>query len=281
MNGSRASYSSELMQPGVVYIVGAGPGDPELITVRGLRLLQQADVVLYDRLIPQELLAETPSECERIFVGKAPGVAAAPQEEIIALMIHHAKAKRRVVRLKGGDPYVFGRGGEEALALRAARVPFVVVPGVSSAIAAPAGAGIPLTHQHLSRGFAVVTGHARAGTHPPSRGEQSKDDPLAHLDLNALAAIDTVVVLMGVRRLAELSKGLQQAGRSPDTPVAIIENAATPKERIICGRLADIVQKAAEASIRPPAVIVIGNVVALQPALQPSFKPIHSTITSH
>ncbi|NOX62184.1 MAG: uroporphyrinogen-III C-methyltransferase [Chloroflexi bacterium] len=267
------------MQPGVVYIIGAGPGDPDLITVRGLRLLQQAEVALYDRLVPRALLMETPQDCERIYVGKAAGVAAMPQEEIINLMIHHARANRRVVRLKGGDPYVFGRGGEEALALRAARVPFVVVPGVSSAVAVPALVGIPLTHQHLARGFAVVTGHTRHETYPASQRPQD-DDPLGHLDLEALAAIDTVVVLMGVRRLAALSEGLQQAGRSPDTPVAIIENGATPKERLVCGRLADIAAKAAQASVQPPAVIVIGNVVALQPALQPTLKQLHSPTTS-
>ncbi len=268
-------YSSEEMQPGVIYIVGAGPGDPTLITVRGLRLLQQADVVLYDRLAPRALLEETPPGCEHVYVGKEPGGRAMPQETIIRLMIQQARASKRVVRLKGGDPYVFGRGSEEALALRAAGVPFQVVPGISSAIAVPATAGIPLTHQHLARGFVVVTGHTRHETLPPTPSPPGYPDPLAHLDLKALAAIDTIVVLMGVTILAELCEGLITVGRSPDTPVAIIERGTTAAERILCGRLADIAELAHDAGIHPPATIVIGNVVALQPALQPPHAPNH------
>ena len=267
MRSHRNPQLPEEMLPGVIYIVGAGPSDPALITVRGLHLLRQADVVLYDRLAPRALLKETSPECEHIYVGKEPGGHAMPQETIIDLMIQLARSSKRVVRLKGGDPYVFGRGSEEALALRAAGIPFYVVPGISSAIAVPAAAGIPLTHQHLARGFVVITGHTRHETLPSTQSASNHSHPLAHLDLKALAAIDTIVVLMGVTILAELSEALITVGRSPDTPVAIIENGTTAEERMLCGRLADIAELASEAKIHPPATIVIGNVVALQPAL--------------
>ncbi|RME82667.1 MAG: uroporphyrinogen-III C-methyltransferase [Caldilineae bacterium] len=263
----------DVMQPGVVYLVGAGPGDPGLITVRGLRLLQQAEVVLHDRLVSPLLLAETRAGCEIIDVGKSPGGHAPAQEEIIQLLIRQARAGRKVLRLKGGDPYIFGRGGEEALALAAARIPFVLVPGVTSATAVPALAGIPLTHQHLSRSLAVVTGRTRPRSYPvPENGAQA-EDPLAHLDFTALAAIDTVVVLMGVAHLAAFARRLQEAGRAPDTPVAIIENGTTPAERIVCGRLAEIARRAADADIRPPATVVIGKVVALHSVLHPAIPP--------
>lgn len=238
---------------GIVYLVGAGPGDPELITVRGLRCLRRADVVIYDRLVNAALLDEVPPWAELIFAGKAPGMHALRQEEINAVMIERAQAGRVVVRLKGGDPFVFGRGGEEVQALAQAGISFEVVPGVTSAIGVPARAGIPVTHRGVSGAFAVVTAHRAAD----------------HDDVNwaALAAIDTLVVLMGVKRLPQVVAMLIRHGRSPGTPVAIIEGGTEPGERVVTATLGDIAERAALAGVRPPATIVIGDVVRLREAL--------------
>jgi len=238
---------------GIVYLVGAGPGDPELITVRGLRCLRQADVVIYDRLVKEALVDEAPPWAERIFAGKVPGMHVLRQEEINAVMIERAQAGRVVVRLKGGDPFVFGRGGEEVQALAEAGIPFEVVPGVTSAIGVPAHAGIPVTHRGISGAFAVVTAHRAAG----------QDD----VNWAALAAIDTLVILMGVKRLPHVVATLIRHGRSPETPVAIIERGTEPGERVVTGTLSDIAERAALAGIRPPATIVIGDVVRLREAL--------------
>lgn len=270
---SLSSGLDPVAQPGVVYLVGAGPGDPGLITVRGLRLLQQADAVVFDRLSPPELLDAAPSTAERLYVGKTHNEdAVAEQETINELLIGRARSGQRVVRLKGGDPFVFGRGGEEALALRAAGVLCEVVPGVTSAIAVPAAAGIPITHQQLSRSFVVVTGQTRQQEAIPHNGHDEGEGSLAHIDFAALAAIDTVIVLMGVQRLSQLAARLLAAGRPAETPVAIIERGTTSVERVVVGRLDDIGERASAAGVRAPAVIVIGNVVALYPALAP-----HST----
>lgn len=238
---------------GIVYIVGAGPGDPGLITVRGLACLRQADVVIYDRLVNKALLDEAPLWAERIFAGKAPGVYVLLQEEINALMIDRSRAGQVVVRLKGGDPFVFGRGAEEAAACAAAGVRWEVVPGVTSAIGVPACAGIPVTHRGVSGAFAVVTAH-RAG---------DQDD----VNWAALAAIDTLVVLMGVKRLPHVVAMLTRHGRAPETPVAIIECGTQPGERMVTGTLGDIAERAALSGIRPPATIVIGEVVRLRETL--------------
>ncbi len=235
---------------GKVYLIGAGPGDPELITVRGLRCLRQADVVIYDRLISEELLDEAPPEAERIFAGKAPGYRALSQDEINRLIVERAQAGQIVVRLKGGDPFVFGRGGEEAAACAAAGIPWEVIPGVTSAIGVPASAGIPVTHRGVASSFAVVTAH---------RADDGSD-----LNWAALAQIDTLIVLMGVGRLSHVTEELIKHGRSPDTPVAIIERGTYPDERVLTGTLRDIAEQAAEAHIRPPATIVIGEVVRLR-----------------
>jgi uroporphyrin-III C-methyltransferase/precorrin-2 dehydrogenase/sirohydrochlorin ferrochelatase len=263
---------------GTVYLVGAGPGDPELITVRGLRLLQKADAVVYDRLAPPELLDEAPAQALRFDVGKAPGHQGLrmSQEQISQLLVRLAQqGLATIVRLKGGDPYVFGRGGEEALALRAAGVAIAVVPGVTSAVAAPAAAGIPLTYQHLGRSFVVVTGQTRLGqaealAQENGNGAQDGEPTLEHLSWPALAAIDTVVCLMGVASLPAIVRGLLGAGRDPATPVAIVERGATPQQRVVTGALAQIADLAAAAAIRSPATIVVGNVVALQRALKPA-----------
>jgi uroporphyrin-III C-methyltransferase len=241
--------------PGVVYLVGAGPGDPRLITVMGLDCLRRADVVVYDRLTSEALLDEAPPEAERIFVGKAPGEHCCRQEEINALLVHHGRAGRTVVRLKGGDPFVFGRGAEEALACAEAGVPWEVVPGVSSPVAVPARAGIPITHRELAAGFAVVTGHCAEGDRQ---------------DWAALARVETLVVLMGLARLPEISAALLFHGRGADTPVAVIAEGTLPGEKVVVATLGTIAGEAALAGVRSPATIVVGEVVRLRERLHPS-----------
>ncbi len=243
---------------GRVYLVGAGPGDPELITVRGLRCLQRADVVVYDRLVDPRLLGEAPRRARRVYAGKRPGHQALRQEEINALLVRQARAGRVVVRLKGGDPYVFGRGGEEALACAAAGVAWEVVPGLTCAAAVPAVAGIPLTHREVAGSFAVVTGHC-AG-----------DD---HRDWGALARLDTLIVLMGAARLGEVTALLLRHGKPPDTPAAVIENGTLPGQRVLTGPLAAIAGLAAEAGLRSPATAVVGEVVRLRAELLAAPAP--------
>lgn len=234
---------------GKVYLVGAGPGDPDLITVRGLKILHRVDVVIYDRLVNPALLEEAPAWAQRVFAGKAPGYKTLAQDEINALLVEQAGEGKVVVRLKGGDPFGFGRGGEEALACAEAGVPWEIVPGISSAMAAPACAGIPVTHRGVAGSFAVVTGH-RAG-----------DDDV---DWAALARIDTLVVLMGVGRLTHTVEMLLQHGRSPQTRAVIIERGTWPDERVTSGTLTTIVAMAEMQDVRPPATIVIGAVAALR-----------------
>lgn len=235
---------------GRVYLVGAGPGDPGLLTVRGLELLRKAEVVVYDRLVNPTLLAEAPPEALRIFAGKLTGTHSLPQEQINALLIAHARRGRRVVRLKGGDPFVFGRGGEEAEALAEAGIPFEVVPGVSSAVAVPAYAGIPLTHRRLSSSFAVITAHE----------DTCKDGPT--VDWERLATgVDTLVILMAARALPRIVAELLAHGRPPETSVALIRWGTTESQETIIGTLADILDRA--AGIEPPVVAVIGDVVKL------------------
>lgn len=241
---------------GKVWIVGAGPGDPKLITLRGLECLRRADVVVYDRLVHPRLLDEAP-RARRVFAGKAAGRHALPQERVNTLLVTHARRGRRVVRLKGGDPFVFGRGGEEALALARARVPFEVVPGVTSAVAVPAHAGIPLTHRGVAASFAVVTGHEDACRHE------------SRVDWARLAgAVDTLVVLMGVGALSRIARALVAHGRSPATPVALVRWGTTDLQETLVGRLDDIAARAARARLEPPVVAVIGDVVALRRQLQ-------------
>ncbi len=253
--------------PGTVYLVGAGPGDPELITVRGLRCLQRADVVIFDRLVHADLLDEAPVDAERIFVGKSAGLHVVAQPDIQALLVERARRGLTVVRLKGGDPFVFGRGGEEVAALVEANLPWEVVPAVSSAIGVPARAGIPVTHRGVAASFAVVTAH-RA------------DDPSIQNapDWAALARIDTVVVLMGVAALSNVVTQLRRHGRSTQTPIALIELGTLPNQRVVTGTLATIVQQATAAAVRAPATIVVGDVVSLRhadldEAMQPTAWP--------
>jgi uroporphyrinogen III methyltransferase/synthase len=235
---------------GVVQLVGAGPGDPGLVTVRALELIGRADVLVYDRLIPAGLLDAAPAGCELVDAGKLPDRKVMSQVEINALLVDRARAGRRVVRLKGGDPFVFGRGAEEADACARAGVPFEVVPGVSSAVAAPAYAGIPATHRDLSSTFAVVSGH--------------EDPARAAVPWAALAKVGTVCVLMGTERLGAIAARLLDAGRAPDTPAAVIEQGTTPAQRVVRATLATIAEAAGRAGVRAPAVIVVGEVVAMR-----------------
>ena len=245
----RAASSLADEETGVVYLVGAGPGDPGLITAKGLAILRSADVVVYDRLVAPSLVAEAPPAAERVFVGKrAHGMGAGvEQADINALLVDRARDGRTVVRLKGGDPFVFGRGAEECEALRAAGVPFHVVPGVTSATAVPAAAGIPVTDRRLASAFAVVTGHECDG---PS-----------DLDWEALARMPTLVLLMGLSALPEVTARLLASGADPDTPAAVIASGTLPAQQTVVGTLATIAVVAAEARLEPPATVVVGEVV--------------------
>lgn len=236
---------------GIVYIVGGGPGDPGLITVKGLDCLRRADVVLYDRLIAQELLHEVPSHAELIDVGKEPKRHRRSQDEINALLIEKAHEGKVVVRLKGGDSFVFGRGGEECQALAAAGIRYEVVPGVSSAIAVPAYAGIPVTQRGVTTAFTVVAGH--------TGGSDSA------IDWEAISKIGTIIFLMGVEHLPEIVEKLISHGRALDTPVALIREGTTQNQLVVVGTLENIIEKTRE--VRPPAVLIVGEVVRLQEEL--------------
>ncbi len=245
-----------MTEPGRVYLVGAGPGDPGLMTVRGLEVLRRARVVIYDRLVNPALLDEAPPHACRIFAGKHAGTHCLPQARINDLLIEHAREGGVVVRLKGGDPFVFGRGGEEALALAAAGIPYEVVPGVSAAVAVPAYAGIPLTHRGLGPSFAVVTGHE-----DPDKGAEAVD--WARL----ATAVDTLVVLMGLRSLPRIAATLLAHGRAPETPVALIRWGTTDAQETVTGTLGDIVARGEGAGLTPPVLAVIGPVVELRDRL--------------
>jgi uroporphyrin-III C-methyltransferase len=241
--------------PGTVYLVGAGPGDPGLLTVKALALLESCDTVVYDYLVNPALLGFVQLSAERIYVGKVGGGRHTPQRQINQLLIQHARAGKRVVRLKGGDPFLFGRGGEEAEALVGAGVPFEVVPGISSALAVPAYAGIPLTHRGLSSSVAVITG-ARGGDGEFERGA------VAHQ-----ATAETVVVLMGVSHLREIAEELMNSGRAVDTPAAVIRWGTYNGQETVTGTLGTIADEAERAGMRAPAVIIIGEVVRLRERL--------------
>ena len=234
---------------GIVYLIGAGPGDPGLMTVRGLNLLRSADVIVYDRLVGRDLLASARGEAELVDVGKAPGRHTVPQERINEIIIDRARKGLTVVRLKGGDPFVFGRGFEEWTACRDAGVQCVVIPGVSSALAAPAAAGIPVTCRGVAGSVAIVTAENAAESAPA-------------FDANALARIDTVVILMGRARLGEVTQSLLAAGRDPSTPAACIERATTPRQRVTTATLATIAEAAQRDGLCAPIVTVVGEVAA-------------------
>jgi uroporphyrin-III C-methyltransferase/precorrin-2 dehydrogenase/sirohydrochlorin ferrochelatase len=237
---------------GQVALVGSGPGDPELITVKGRRLLARADVVVTDRLVPGMLLAELRPDVEVVDAAKIPYGASVAQEEINRVIVERAKAGAFVVRLKGGDPFVFGRGGEEVVACVEAGVPVLVVPGVTSSIAAPALAGIPVTHRGVAHEFTVVSGHV-----PP-------DSPESLVDWSALARLrGTLVVMMGLKNLPKIAARLVAEGRAPQTPAAVVQEGSTDAQRVLRSTLGEVAAVAAEAGIKPPAVVVIGEVVAV------------------
>lgn len=234
---------------GEVILVGAGPGAADLITVRGLAAVRAADVIVYDRLVSTELLREAKPGCEFLYVGKEPHRHSVPQAGIEALLIDRARRGQRVVRLKGGDPFVFGRGGEELLAMRANGIACSVVPGVTSAVAAPGAAGIPVTARGVARGFHVFTAH-------------DAHDAFASIDFSALLREDeTCVFLMGLALLDQLARRFIAAGRPEATPVAVISCATLPAQRTVVGTLANIAARAVKAGLVSPAVIVVGSVV--------------------
>ena len=240
---------------GKVYLVGAGPGDAELITVKGLKCIQNADVIVYDRLINKELLKEAKKGAELIYCGKLPDHHTLQQETINHLLVSLAKKGKTVTRLKGGDPFIFGRGGEEAATLAKHHIPFEIVPGITSGIAAPAYAGIPLTHRDYSGSVAFITGHKKAGTE-----DDTKWETLAK-------GIDTLVIYMGVSQLPYITDQLMKNGKASSTPIALVHWGTTHCQQTVTGTLANITQKAKDARIQNPTLIVIGNVVELRDSL--------------
>ncbi len=248
---------------GVVFLIGAGPGDPGLITVKGLSCLREAEVVVYDRLIAPELLREACADAELINVGKASGHHSIPQEEINELLIRKARAGKWVARLKGGDPLVFGRGGEEAEALAKAGIPFEIIPGVTSAIAVPAYAGIPVTQRGVASSFTVMTGHRASKTQSKTRKSQTAIE-WSPCGTNSKGG--TLVVLMCVENLPVIVGDLLGAGWTRETPAALIIEGTTPRQRTIVGTIGDIASKAEGAE--PPALLVVGEVVRLRERLE-------------
>jgi len=241
------------MSIGKVYIVGAGPGDPELLCIKAYKIIERADVIIYDRLVSDPILQLIPKKTDKIFVGKRSYNHRHQQNYINKILVEEARNGKIVVRLKGGDPFLFGRGGEEALMLRRAGIEFEVIPGISSALAVPTYAGIPLTHRGYSSSLIIITGH---------------EDPTKSRNFINWGKIgnitDTIVVLMGINRLRKIVKYLLKAGKSSKTPIAIIEHGTTIHQREIIGTIGDIIKKTEDHDVRTPAVIVIGDVVKLQ-----------------
>jgi uroporphyrinogen III methyltransferase/synthase len=244
------------MKKGKVYLIGAGPGDPGLLTIKARQILARADVIVYDRLIARRILQELPKQIVKIYVGKRSGSNSIPgQDAIPRILATNAKKGKLVVRLKGGDPFLFGRGGEEIQKLREEGIDFEVVPGITSALAVPAYAGIPVTHRMYASSLAIVTGHEDPG--------KSKK-----VDWKKLAtAVDTIVILMGVSNLQSILQSLVDGGRSTETPVAIVERGTTKRQRISAGTIQTMTEQAVKRRIQSPAVIIIGDVVNLQKEL--------------
>ncbi|MBI5694589.1 MAG: uroporphyrinogen-III C-methyltransferase [Nitrospirae bacterium] len=238
--------------PGTVYLVGAGPGDPELLTLKGARVLGLAEVVVYDALIQEGLLGMIPKDAELVFMGKRCGRSCPSQDEINDALIAHARTGRTVVRLKGGDPFVFGRGGEEVLALGAAGIPCEVIPGVTAGVAVPASMGIPVTHRGKSGSVAFVTGHPGSGL----------DDPVNWESL--ATAVSTIIIYMGLTRLPEIAERLIAAGRASDTPAAVVSQGTGKDQRQVVSTLDNLFADACAAGIETPALIIIGPVVGLR-----------------
>ncbi|TCP23460.1 uroporphyrinogen-III C-methyltransferase [Scopulibacillus darangshiensis] len=246
---------------GKVYLVGAGPGDPDLITVKGLKCIKKADVILYDRLINEELLEYADPQANLVYCGKLPNYHTMKQETINHFLVSYARSGKTVVRLKGGDPFVFGRGGEEAESLAQHGVAFEIIPGITSGIAAPAYAGIPLTHRDFSGSVAFVTGHRKQGLKEDEHWENLK-------------AIDTLAIYMGVSQLAYISEQLLKHGRSGSTPVALIQWGTTKEQKTVTGTLANMAAKAEQHHVKNPTMIVVGEVVRLREKLS-WFEQLH------
>ncbi|MBP2645252.1 MAG: uroporphyrin-III C-methyltransferase [Firmicutes bacterium] len=241
------------MNKGIVYLVGAGPGDYKLMSVKGVEVLKIAEVIVYDRLADARLLEHTRPEAELVYVGKASSQHIMRQQDINALLVDRARQGKTVVRLKGGDPFVFGRGGEEALELAAARIPFEIVPGITSAISVPAYAGIPVTHRGIATSFTVVTGHE----------EEGKSQSTLRWDKLAMGA-DTLVFLMGVENLPNITAKLIAHGRAPTTPAAVIRWGTKPEQEVLVTTLGEAAQETARRGIKPPAIFIVGDVVSLR-----------------
>ena len=241
------------MKKGKVYLVGAGPGDPGLLSTKAREILEKADVIVYDRLIARQILRGLPKNIVKIYVGKQSGAHSIPgQDAIPKILVTNVEKGKLVVRLKGGDPFLFGRGGEEAERLKEAGVDFEVVPGITSALAVPAYAGIPVTHRKYASSVAIVTGHE-----DPAKSKR--------IDWKKLAtAVDTIVILMGINNLQQILESLVEGGRNPETPVAIVERGTTKRQRVTVGNIRTMAAQAVERKITPPAVIIVGDVVNLQ-----------------
>ena len=237
---------------GKVYLVGAGPGDPDLITLKAIELIKKADVVLYDRLVSKKILAMIPKRCKSIYVGRAVGDDTTHQDNTNELMVKYAKLKKTVIRLKGGDPIIFGRGGEEAEFLKSFKIKYEIIPGITSGIGSATYAGIPLTHRQFASSVVFVTGHED----PEKKTEVVKWKKLAK-------SVDTIVIMMGLSRIEEISKKLIEGGMDKTTPVAVIQNGTTPKQKMIKGTISNISNKIKRNKIRPPTNIIIGRVVDL------------------
>ena len=237
---------------GKVYLVGAGPGDPKLITLRAVELIKNADVVLYDRLVSKKILAMIPKHAVSIYVGRAVGDDTTHQDSTNELMVKYAKLKKSIVRLKGGDPIIFGRGGEEAEFLKSFNVKYEIIPGITSGIGSATYAGIPLTHRQFASSVVFVTGHED----PEKQSEVVKWKKLAK-------SVDTIVIMMGLSRIDIISKKLIDGGMDKDMPVAVIQNGTTPRQKMIKGTISNIANKIKRSKIKPPTNIIIGRVVDL------------------
>ena len=237
---------------GRVYIVGAGPGDPKLITLKAIETIKKADIVLYDRLISKGILSMIPKRAEKIYVGRDVGDDYKHQDTTNELMVKLAKKKKNIVRLKGGDPFIFGRGGEEAEFLRANKIKYELIPGITSGIGSAEYSGIPLTHRDYASSVVFVTGH-----------EDAKKTKTSVRWKRLATSVDTIVIMMGLSRLEKICKELALGGLDKDTPVAVIQNGTTSKHRMIKGNLSNISQKVNQAKIKPPSIIVVGKVVNL------------------
>ena len=237
---------------GTVYLVGAGPGDPKLITLRALELIKKADVVLYDRLVDKKIISMIPRKTKKIYVGREVGDDLGHQDTTNLMMVKHAKSNKNVVRLKGGDPFIFGRGGEEAEYLRKHKIKFEIVPGITSGIGSAVYSGIPLTHRKYSSSVVFVTGHED----PQKTKDAVKWKKLAQ-------SVETLVIMMGLSRIGEISKSLVAGGMSKNTPVAVIQNGTTENQKLVIGTLSNIEKKIKQSKITPPSIIIVGNVVKL------------------